>query len=324
MKPIHYVFLFTALCIAQTACSEPKPQMVLTFSPEDADVTVDGYRPKSLKSPQSFDFFKPGAYRLEVSKEGYVPVVMKIEVTSDKILEQTVHLVKNESVTQKPLSVAQPVAQNDTPDVIAVPVGESDNVAPIGTDGSNGSDTFSLEEGEFLLHVTTEPPGAKVWVRTPTYKSVLSMTTPGSRVLPGQYPWFVTITMDGYEQVTRTVVAPSDRSEVNLNVVLARTDAASASVHRPAPPTPHNPRDAVVLADPVLHRDDDRGLLSVTTTPWTVVTVDGEKVGNSPVYNFPIAPGTHRILLENRDLGKRKVLTIHVRAAEHIRLSEEL
>jgi hypothetical protein len=317
MKPIHYIFLFTALCIAQLACSEKKPQMVLTFSPEDADVTVDGYRPKSLKSPQTFDFFKPGAYRLEVSKEGYVPVTMKIEVTPDNVLEQTVHLVKDESVAPTP----PPVAENDTPNVIAVPAGESDDIAPVGTDNP---DTFHLKAGEFLLHVTTDPPGANVWVRTPTYKSVLSMTAPGARVLPGQYPWFVNITMDGYEQVTRTVVAPSDRDEVNLHVVLTRMGATSASVHRPDPPTPHNPPDAVVLAKPVLPRDNNRGLLSVTTTPWTVVTVDGEKVGNTPVHNFPIAPGAHRILLENRDLAKRKVLTIHVRAAEHVRLSEAL
>ena len=55
-----------------------------------------------------------------------------------------------------------------------------------------------------------------------------------------------------------------------------------------------------------------------------MVHLDGKPIGTTPIQQLRVAPGTHKILLENRDLGKRRIKVIKLRANEHMRLAEEL
>ena len=45
------------------------------------------------------------------------------------------------------------------------------------------------------------------------------------------------------------------------------------------------------------------GFLSVATTPWTSVVVDGARVGTTPLFRLPLAPGAHRVEFVNEDAG---------------------
>jgi hypothetical protein len=45
------------------------------------------------------------------------------------------------------------------------------------------------------------------------------------------------------------------------------------------------------------------GFLSVATSPWTAVLVDGARVGTTPLFRLPLAPGAHRIEFVNDDAG---------------------
>lgn len=45
------------------------------------------------------------------------------------------------------------------------------------------------------------------------------------------------------------------------------------------------------------------GFLSVATTPWTAVVVDGARVGTTPLFRLPLAPGAHSVEFMNEDAG---------------------
>src|SRR4051812_22939130 len=45
------------------------------------------------------------------------------------------------------------------------------------------------------------------------------------------------------------------------------------------------------------------GFLSVDTTPWTEVTVDGERVGTTPLFRVRLAAGEHVVQFVNEQAG---------------------
>jgi hypothetical protein len=54
------------------------------------------------------------------------------------------------------------------------------------------------------------------------------------------------------------------------------------------------------------------------------VVIDGKAVGNTPLVNYKVSSGYHTVLMENRDLGKRRKKAVNVRPGEHVRLMESL
>ena len=315
-SPKNRVILFLSFVMTGAllvSCSDKKAQMVLTFSPPDANVTVDGYRPSSLESPHTFDFYKPGSYTLEVSAPGYTPVRLMVAVEAGELLEQTVHLVKNEEIDETPnlIAVSQDPARPDAD--APPPANPAPPVAP---------------NNAFELSVTSNPPGATVTAETSDKKSVLVFKTPGVRSLAKGHPWFITVSLDGYESVKRTVVAPAGDTGVHLGVTLEQKKNGASSTGKMPIPTPVQQLDdppldtPPTIAEPVQQRP--RTLLTVQTTPATVVSLDGKVIGTSPIRAYAVKPGLHKILMENRDLGKRKVISKRFASGEHIRVIQYL
>ena len=73
---------------------------------------------------------------------------------------------------------------------------------------------------------------------------------------------------------------------------------------RPAP----GKKKSVRRARPAGH-----GTLSVNSDPWSVVHVDGARVGNTPLMRFRLAAGKHTVKLVNpgKKLSKQQVVIIH-------------
>jgi len=63
--------------------------------------------------------------------------------------------------------------------------------------------------------------------------------------------------------------------------------------------------------------------IDINAVPWADVWIDGDKVGETPMGNFPITIGTHDILFRNPDLGdERRTVTVTLRSPA--RLSVDL
>ncbi|MEC7519133.1 MAG: protein kinase [Myxococcota bacterium] len=67
-----------------------------------------------------------------------------------------------------------------------------------------------------------------------------------------------------------------------------------------------------------------RGSLTINTMPWARVFVDGRDTGrNTPVRNYPVAPGSHTIGLRTND-GTMHTVQVDVPAGENVRIVRQL
>jgi hypothetical protein len=66
------------------------------------------------------------------------------------------------------------------------------------------------------------------------------------------------------------------------------------------------------------------GTLSVVTTPWTAVFVDGKKVGNTPIVKKALPAGKHEVKLVSEDLGLEETVTVKIVAGEHTKIVRDL
>ncbi len=58
------------------------------------------------------------------------------------------------------------------------------------------------------------------------------------------------------------------------------------------------------------------GTLRVSSRPWSVVTIDGKVVGNTPQMSLSLAAGSHRVHLRSPDFEIEKELNVSIRAGE--------
>ncbi len=71
-------------------------------------------------------------------------------------------------------------------------------------------------------------------------------------------------------------------------------------------------------------RSAGHGTLSVNSEPWSVVRVDGKKVGNTPLVGHRLRVGRHRISLHNPGTGQRYSGTVTIKKGKERRLSVTL
>jgi hypothetical protein len=276
-------------------CGRQEPVLVVATSPADAVVAVDGFAHPG-GSPHRIVFKAPGQYRLSVSRDGYLPVEMQVTLGPGERREQTVELVAG----LPPIPPDPPPPPFTDPPPIPHPLDLPDDPPADG----------------FTLRVNATPAGATVNVREPGSSRARSLgPVPASAFLPATGASEVFVSHPGYQTHRRLVVAPLDGGEVHLDVALARKGGG-----------PRDPWDGPVVLDPppIVKDPFAKGYLSVTTTPWSAVHIDGRPLGNTPLVRVELDPGSHQVLMENRDLGLRRKKTVHVRAGEHVRLVEKL
>jgi len=54
------------------------------------------------------------------------------------------------------------------------------------------------------------------------------------------------------------------------------------------------------------------GILRVSSRPWSIVTVDGKLIGNTPQMNLTLSAGTHRVQLSNPEFKIEKTVTVTI------------
>ena len=66
-----------------------------------------------------------------------------------------------------------------------------------------------------------------------------------------------------------------------------------------------------------------RSRVNINAIPWADVSIDGQRVGETPIGNLPVAIGVHTIVLRHPTLGE-KVLSVTVKAGTVARVSADL
>jgi len=62
------------------------------------------------------------------------------------------------------------------------------------------------------------------------------------------------------------------------------------------------------------------GLLDVLVSPWAVVRVDGQELGNTPQRGIRLTVGRHRVDLFNPELDRRLTETVEIKANRRVTL----
>ena len=115
---------------------------------------------------------------------------------------------------------------------------------------------------------------------------------------------------------TERIEERRQRTERRRRVQRERTRAPDAREETPAsrrlPPTPDLFEEG---AAPIEH-----GTLSINTSPWARVLVDGEAIGHTPVIRHRLEPGVHDVRLESSD-GTVSHMRVLVRAGQNVRVN---
>jgi serine/threonine protein kinase len=133
----------------------------------------------------------------------------------------------------------------------------------------------------------------------------LGQTPQEVEVSPGE-PHYLQAEKAGFKRVEDTLtVAPGEVRPVTLKL-------SRIIVDPPPPPLPS------VAPQPL-----EPGFLSVETTPWTKVTVDGDPVGSTPLFKKRLTAGRHEVSFVNEGAGvsERRFVTIESGETQKLVLS---
>jgi hypothetical protein len=67
-----------------------------------------------------------------------------------------------------------------------------------------------------------------------------------------------------------------------------------------------------------------KGKLSINTNPWSVVFIDGKKVGNTPLLRVKLKAGRHEVTLVNKEQGIEQKLKIVIEAGKETKIMKIL
>jgi hypothetical protein len=137
--------------------------------------------------------------------------------------------------------------------------------------------------------IESDPSGAAIKIRSGNIVRETGERTPHTfeDLEPG-LEHRLELVLDGYLPArARVALAPGEAYREKLS--LKRRPSGGA---RPAP-----------LPAPVAAVPAGQGFLTVKTTPWAQISIDGESHGQTPVARIPLEAGTHTVRLVNEERG---------------------
>jgi len=158
------------------------------------------------------------------------------------------------------------------------------------------------------LSITTTPPGAAVTVDG----APLGLTPLSSdRVPPGNHE--LMLRLDGHKPLKEVVTDLLAGERRTLERTLERAPAVAA---RLTPATTTAPAQAG-LPPPTA---DCFGALTLDTTPWSKVTIDGDPYGTTPLFVRRIKGGVHKVVFENEAEGLNVVRSVTTKCDDPVKL----
>ncbi|MFT3713131.1 MAG: serine/threonine-protein kinase [Archangium sp.] len=135
--------------------------------------------------------------------------------------------------------------------------------------------------------VETEPPGASVSIDgKPKGKSPITIAESKA----GEH--LIEASLAGRQSVKRSISVKAEGEQTMLVLSLPALEVVKPETKTPdEPQTPKTPDVKRPVAAP--------GKLSLATDPWTHVTENGKALGDTPLIEFSLPPGRHRLQLSN-------------------------
>jgi hypothetical protein len=278
--------------------------VVVTTNPPGAQVFIDGV-PQGA-SPTTLTV-AAGTHVLEL-RGGGDPRTMSLDVAAGAQLSQYIELAKGPLAAGSLQVRTEPAGAKVSVDGVArgaSPVTVAD-LTPgehtVVVDGENGStkQTVTVEAGATASLVANLPNAQAVatsaggWISVSTPKTVQLFEA--GRLL-------------GSSDSERLMVPAGSHQLEIVNDALGYRSSRSVQVSP-------GKVSAIKIEFPM-------GTIALNAVPWADVWIDGEKVGETPIGNLPLAIGTHEVIFRHPDLGEhRQLVTVTLTAP--VRVSVDL
>ena len=66
-----------------------------------------------------------------------------------------------------------------------------------------------------------------------------------------------------------------------------------------------------------------KGSVSVFVFPWAEVFIGRRRIGVTPIREYPLTAGRHRVVLRNEELGKEETTQINVKPEQALRIRRD-
>ncbi len=172
---------------------------------------------------------------------------------------------------------------------------------------------FRLEEDRFTsaiskVSLNTEPSQVKIFLDGKEVKGV----TPLQLELEVGKTYQLKLQKDGYnsKETTITVDVPG-ALEKTVYLTAVKKEKALVAPPKVSMPTKLGKPDNKIVKP---------GSLSITSNPWSYVTLDGNKIGETPLIGFSTSPGKHKLKIFNPEFNMpEKEIIVDIQPNKHLR-----
>jgi serine/threonine protein kinase len=253
---------------------EPEGGVIhLTTLPKDATVKLDDRVASGNKSPYLISNVTPNVtHLLQVSKEGYEPWSLEVVVKPKEVKQL-------ERVTLRPAKSGFSLNSEPSGAKVFIDGVELAQTTPVEVTAiSPGSHRIRVEHSD-AYHLWEIPINIVAG-------TVLEL--PPAKLVP---------TVPISESKSRTRSYQKERRRP----IISEPERPIKS--KPEEVKPKDRPSGVLLAD---------GRLRINTRPWSEVSVDGKRIGNTPQMNIELKPGKHTVLLVNEQFSIRKTISVDI------------
>lgn len=165
------------------------------------------------------------------------------------------------------------------------------------------------------LLLESDPPGATVTMG----EAYLGATPLTLAAFPAEVDHNLRLTLRDYQPLSVDVrMTPGEDRTIHVDLTPVAKVAALAHEPPKAPeetPKPPPTKSKTVKTTPVVPAGPD-GFVTIRTTPWTKVTIDGRKLGETPLNKIALTPGTHTVVFDNPESKIHKVQKVSVTSGD--------
>jgi hypothetical protein len=236
------------------------------------------------RTPMKIDLITPGKHTLEVRKPDYQPWLHHFQINPEQVLRLTTQLLP-----------------------LALPV-----------------------------KILSDPPKAEVFLERDGKRHREGITPMTVNVNP-KYQWSLILRRQGYRDWRQPIVFEGEGRPLTIKGVLPRQTAPSVSEPSLTSPkvrarasraTPLNPPPS----EPAAAEDSSSttpasaqtGILAIGSRPWTQIFIDGKDTGLVTPRRISLAPGVHKVTLQNPKFNIDVTFPVTIKANEETKVIKKL